>query len=70
MSTDYYLFSPSQNRAAMVGSIGIGGIQSFPAAPEVVEFIRWAIENSIEDVGLVDEHEYHEAMERGGVTGT
>jgi len=40
----------------MVGSIGLGGVKSWPTEYGGKEFIAWAIENSIQDVVLVDEH--------------
>ena len=62
MSTDYYLYSPSTGKHAQVGSVGLGGIQSYPGSPEVVEFIRWAIDASIDgvcDIKFVNEHQVH-----------
>lgn len=56
MSVDYYLYSPSNARSVMVGSVGFSGIQSFPAHPEVIEFVRWAIENNVKDIVFVDEN--------------
>lgn len=41
----------------MIGSTGFSGIQSFPAHQEVVEFVRWAIEEGVKDVVLIDEHD-------------
>lgn len=64
MSTDYFLASPSRKRRVMVGSVGLSGIQSFPGADDVVDFIRWAIEESVRDIVMVDEHRL-EAMEIG-----
>lgn len=56
MSTDFYLYSPSHKRKAMVGSIGLGGVKSWPTEYGGKEFIAWAIENNIQDVVLVDEN--------------
>lgn len=57
MSTDYFLVSPSRNRSVMVGSNGFSGVQSFPCSDDVVEFIKWVIEEGVRDVVLVDEHQ-------------
>lgn len=62
MSTDYYLFSPSGKKAVMVGSVGLGGVRSWPAEYGGRKFIAWAIDNNIKDVCMVDEHEL-EAIE-------
>lgn len=47
----------------MVGSIGLGGVQSFPAHPDVIAFIRWAIENFVNDVKMVSEDAYYDLCE-------
>lgn len=66
MSVDYYLVSRKHKRAAQVGSIGFSGIQSYPGCPDGVAFIRWAIDQRIEEpdlkIELLTEHEY-EALE-------
>lgn len=62
MSTDYYLVSPSHRKGAQVGSAGFGGTQSYPGSPEVVDFIRWAIDEFVYDVIMVDEHRYHDLI--------
>lgn len=56
MSTDYYLYSPSHKKSAMVGASGIGGVKSWPTEYGGKEFIAWAIENNVQDVTLIDEH--------------
>lgn len=56
MSTDWYLYSPSHKRKAMCGSVGLSGVQSFPAHPEVIDFIRWAIDETVTDIIMLDEH--------------
>lgn len=55
MSVDWFLFSPSHNKEVMVGSVGLSGVQSFPAAHSVVDFIRWAIEENVSDIVLLNE---------------
>ena len=60
MSTDYYLYSPSHKKSAMVGSVGLSGVKVWPTAYGGKEFIAWAIENNITDVVLVDEHRIDE----------
>jgi hypothetical protein len=65
MSTDYYLFSPSGKKAVMVGSVGLGGVRSWPAEYGGRKFIAWAIDNNIKDVRLINEHEL-EAFKDGG----
>lgn len=57
MSTDWFLLSPSNKREVMVGSVGLSGIQSFPASPETIEFIRWAIDEHVTDIVLVQEQD-------------
>jgi hypothetical protein len=57
MSTDWFLYSPSGRKSAMVGSEGLGGIKVWPTEYNGHEFLRWAIENSIRDVVLVNEHD-------------
>ncbi len=56
MSVNYYLFSPSHNKEVMIGSDGFSGVQSFPAHPEVIAFVRWAIENFVKDIVFIDEN--------------
>lgn len=56
MSTNYYLFSPSRKKRVMIGSVGLSGVQSFPASPDVIAFVRWAIDEALEDVAMVSEH--------------
>jgi hypothetical protein len=56
MSTDYFLISETHKRAVMVGSDGVSGPKSWTGTPEVVEFVRWAIEDFVKDVRMVDEH--------------
>lgn len=57
MSTDYFLFSPSRRKSAMVGSNGMGGVKVWPTEYKGDEFLRWAIDNNIMDVVLVSEHD-------------
>ena len=57
MSTDYFLFSRKANRAVMVGSIGLGGVKSWPTEYGGKEFIAWAIGEGADDVHLVNEHQ-------------
>jgi hypothetical protein len=57
MSTDYYLYSPSHKKMAMVGSVGLGGVKSWPTEYGGKEFIAWAIENDVRDIVLVNEHQ-------------
>jgi hypothetical protein len=52
----------------MVGSDGFSGVKSWPAEYGGKEFIAWAIEESIDDVCLVNEHQlpagiYEQTME-------
>lgn len=56
MSTDWFLYSPSAKREVMIGSNGFSGVQSFPASPEVVDFVRWAIDENITDIIMIDEY--------------
>ena len=62
MSVDYYLVSPSRKKGVQIGSIGFSGVQSYPASDECVSFVRWAIEEAVGDVVMVDEHRYHEIV--------
>lgn len=55
MSTDWFLFSPSHKRKAMVGSIGLGGTKVWLTEYGVAGFMLWAIEEHITDVVLVNE---------------
>lgn len=55
MSTDWFLFSPSHKRTAMVGSIGIGGVKVWPTEYGGNDMLRWAIENHVTDIVLVNE---------------
>lgn len=57
MSTDWFLFSPSHKKKVMVGSIGLGGVKVWPAEYKGDAFLRWAIENHVTDVILVDEND-------------
>jgi len=67
MSTDYYLYSPSTGKRAQVGSIGLGGVQSYPGSEDVAEFIRWVLTNfKYADVKMVSEHELAVDDERFG----
>ncbi len=69
MSVDYYLYSPSTGRRAQVGSIGLGGVQSYPGSPDVVAFIRLAIELNLKDVRMVNENELEAEDEKYGRDG-
>lgn len=57
MSTDFFLVSPSRKRAVCIGSTGFSGVQSYPASPDAVEFVRWAIEEFLDDVVMMNEHQ-------------
>lgn len=57
MSTDYYLYSPSNRKSVSIGSWGLGGIKVWSATPEALDFIRWAVEESIKDIVFINEHE-------------
>ena len=57
MSVDWFLLSPSHRKSANVGSVGFGGVKPWPGHVDVVEFIRWAIEENVKDIVLVDEHD-------------
>jgi hypothetical protein len=41
----------------MVGSVGLGGVKVWPTDYHGDEFLRWAIDNNITDVVLVNEHD-------------
>jgi len=56
MSTDWFLFSPSKKTKAMVGSDGFSGVKVWPTEYGGHELLRWAIENNITDVVLVNEN--------------
>lgn len=66
MSVDYYLYSPKHDKEVQVGSNGFSGVQSYPATDECVEFIRWAIDNFVTDIVLVDEHRLYALKEENG----
>lgn len=55
MSTDWFLFSPSQKKKAMIGSIGFSGVKVWPTEYGGDDMLRWAIENHVTDVVLVNE---------------
>ena len=57
MSTDYFLYSPKAKRCVMIGSDGISGPRSWPIEYGGREFIKWAIENFIDDVVMVNENQ-------------
>jgi hypothetical protein len=57
MSTDYFLYSPSNKRCVMVGSVGLSGVKSWPTEYGGKDFLAWAIENSVTDIVLVTEHQ-------------
>jgi hypothetical protein len=57
MSTDWFLFSPAHRKGAMIGSVGLGGVKVWPTEYKGVEFLRWAIDNNVKDVVLVNEHD-------------
>ena len=67
MSVDYYLISQKARRRAQVGSIGFGGVQSYPGSPEAVQFIRDAIDSlgQWDDIQFLDENKCYELMDRG-----
>jgi len=56
MSVDFYLVSPGNKCAVMVGSNGFSGPFAWPGEPECVKFIRWAVENNIEDIVFMNEY--------------
>ena len=70
MSVDYYLYSPSTGRRAMIGSIGLSGIQSFPGEQEVVELIRATIDGSLNgetiDIKLVIVNQFEAEDDKNG----
>lgn len=57
MSTDWFLFSPSRKRKAMVGSIGLGGVKVWPSEYGGDQFLRWAIDEHVTDIVLVNEND-------------
>ncbi|MET4263917.1 hypothetical protein ABIA95_000146 [Bradyrhizobium sp. LA8.1] len=57
MSTDWYLFSPGGRKSAMVGSDGFSGPKVWPTEYNGDKLLRWAIENNVKDVILVDEND-------------
>ena len=69
MSTDYYLYSPSKKRAVMIGSIGMGGAKTWPVEYGGRAFIKWMIEEMIDDVVVVNEHQIDEDVETGNYIG-
>lgn len=66
MSTDWFLFSPSRKKRAMVGSIGMGGVKVWPNDYQGGEFLAWVIEENITDVVLV--HEDDQRMDDEAIT--
>jgi hypothetical protein len=66
MSVDYYLVSPGRKKAVMVGSTGFGGVQPYPGTPEVVRFVRWAIEHGVEDIVWMNEYVLDELRDSEG----
>lgn len=70
MSVDYYLLSKKARRRAQVGSIGFGGIQSYPGSPETVKFVHDAIDSlgKWDDIQFLDEHECEAVMDKEGWT--
>lgn len=56
MSTDYFLYSPSLKRDAMIGSIGMSGTKVWSSDKGVVDFLRYIIDNNIKDAVIIDEH--------------
>ena len=63
MSVDYYLVSPSRKKGVQIGSDGLGGVQCYPGSEECAAFVRWAIEEFVDDVRMVNEHEYHNIVD-------
>lgn len=63
MSTDYFLYSPSRKRAVMIGSYGMSGPRSWPVEYGGREFIKWMIEEFVDDVCVVDEHHLPDDVE-------
>lgn len=57
MSVDYYLASPGNKRSTMIGSVGFFGVQVWDLSDETRAFLRWAIEENVRDVVLLDEFE-------------
>lgn len=70
MSVDYYLVSPLNKHGVRVGSIGFGGVQAYPGNADVVEFIKWVIEEAVGDVILVSEDTYYDLIEPPRTTDT
>jgi hypothetical protein len=66
MSVDYFLYSPKHDVAASIGSTGLGGIMPWPGTDEMVAFVRWVIDENIEDVVLVDEHTLDDLRDAAG----
>ena len=58
MSTDYFLVSPSERKSVMVGSNGFSGPLVWSGATDVVAFVRWAIENNVEDIVMMNEYAF------------
>ncbi len=64
MSVDYFLYSPSHNKEASIGSVGLSGALPWPGTPEMVEFVRWAIEENVTDIVMVAEDRLFAMQER------
>ena len=64
MSTDWYLFSPSRKKKAMIGSIGLGGVKVWTEYYGGADLLRWAIEEHVTDVVLVNEGRSHDTAKR------
>ena len=57
MSVDYFLYSPSLNLKAMIGSIGMSGAQAWSNYHHAMDMLHYAIENlSAGDLVIVDEN--------------
>ena len=59
MTVDFYMYSPKHKVKAFVGNIGLSGIREY-VGNEYIEFIRWVIEEHIDDVVVVNEHKLEE----------
>lgn len=57
MSTDYFLYAPDQDIAAMIGSVGMSGVLPWPGDKHVVDFVRWAIDENVKGIQFLNESE-------------
>lgn len=68
MSTDYFLYAPSLNLKAMIGSIGMSGAKAWSNYHHAMDLLHYAIDKlAADDLVIVDENRMDALEEQKGL---